>query len=50
MNSIMEWFFRTVGRVALDNFLLNGRGQIERILKEFVAFYTSQRPHQGIRQ
>ena len=50
MNSIMERFFRTVRREALDNFLLIGRSQIERILEEYVAFYNSQRPHQGIQQ
>jgi hypothetical protein len=38
---------RTVRRGALDNFLLIGRSQIERILEEYVAFYNSQRPHQG---
>ena len=46
MNSVMERFFRTVRREALDNFLLIGRRQIERILEENVAFYNSQRPHQ----
>ena len=50
MNSIMERFFNTVRREALDNFLLIGRSQIERILEEYVAFYNSQRPHRGIQQ
>jgi hypothetical protein len=35
---------------ALDNFLLTGRSQIERILDEYVDFYNGQRPHQGIQQ
>ena len=48
MNSIMERFFRTVRREALDNFLLLGRNQIQGILEEYVAFYNTQRPHQGI--
>jgi hypothetical protein len=39
-----------VRREALDNFLLIGRAQIEAILEEYVAFYNTQRPHQGIRQ
>jgi hypothetical protein len=39
-----------VRREALDNFLLIGRAQIERILEEYIAFYNSQRPHQGIQQ
>jgi hypothetical protein len=50
MNSIMERFFESLRREALDNFLLIGRGQIERILEEYIAFYNSQRPHQGIQQ
>ncbi len=50
MNSIMERFFRTVRREALDNFLLLGRDQIQGILEEYIAFYNTQRPHQGIRQ
>ena len=50
MNSIMERFFRTARREALDNFLLLSRNQIQGILQEYVAFYNTQRPHQGIRQ
>ena len=50
MNSIMERFSGSVRREALDNFLLIGRAQIEAILEEYVAFYNTQRPHQGIRQ
>jgi hypothetical protein len=50
MNSIMERFFGSVRREALDNFLLIGRNQVQRILDEYVAFYNGQRPHQGIQQ
>jgi hypothetical protein len=50
MNSIIEHFFRSVTREALDNVLLVRRGQIERILEEYVAYYNSQLPHQGIQQ
>jgi len=50
MNSIIERFFRSVRREALDNFLLTGKHQVQRILDEYVAFHNSQRPHQGIRQ
>jgi putative transposase len=39
MNSILERFFRSVRRKALDNFLLIDRDQIERILEECVAYY-----------
>ena len=50
MNSIMERFCRTVRREALDNFLLLGRNQIQGILEEYIAFYNTHRPHQGIHQ
>jgi transposase InsO family protein len=50
MNSTIERFFGSVRREALDNFLLIGRAQIEAILEEYVAFYNTQRPHQGFRQ
>jgi transposase InsO family protein len=50
MNSILERFFGSVRRETLDNFLLIGRTQIETILEEYVTFYNSQRPHQGIQQ
>ena len=50
MNSIMERFFRTVRREALDIFLLLSRDQIQGILEEYIIFYNTQRPHQGIHQ
>jgi len=40
----------TLNREALDNFLLLGRDQIQGILEEYIAFYNTQRPHQGIHQ
>ena len=49
-NGIIERFFRTVRREALDNFLLLGRDQIQGILQEYIVFYNTQRPHQGIQQ
>jgi hypothetical protein len=50
MNSIMERIVGTVRREALDNFLLTGKSQVQRILDEYVAFYNGQRPHQGLEQ
>ena len=50
MNSIMERFFGSLRREALDYFLLLGRSQIERILEEYLTYYNSQRPHQGLKQ
>jgi hypothetical protein len=40
MNSIIERFFRSVRREALDNYLLIGRCQLERILEEYVPSIT----------
>jgi transposase InsO family protein len=34
MNSVIERFFRTLRREGLDNFLLPGRSQIQRIPEE----------------
>jgi len=39
-----------VRQEALDNFILFGQGQIKRIFTEYVEYYNSQRPHQGIGQ
>lgn len=50
INSIMERLFRTVRREALDNFLLTGKSQVQKILEEYIACYNGQRPHQGIQQ
>jgi hypothetical protein len=50
MNSVMEWFFESVSREALDNFLLFGANQIGKNPEEYVAFYNCQQPHLGIQQ
>ena len=47
---VLDPTFGSLRREALDNFLLIGRAQIERILEEYVTFYNSQRPHQGLQQ
>jgi hypothetical protein len=50
IKGVVERCFGSLRREALDNFLLIGRSQIEAILEERLAFYKSQRPHQGIQQ
>jgi|WetSurMetagenome_2_1015567.scaffolds.fasta_scaffold190734_2 hypothetical protein len=35
---------------ALENVLLIGRGHVEEIFEKYLAFYKSQRPHEGIQQ
>jgi transposase InsO family protein len=50
MNSVMERFFGSLRREAIDYSLIIGRNHIETILKEHVTFYNSQWPHLGIQQ
>ena len=48
MNSFAERFIGTMRRECLDRFLIFNESQLRRILKEFIVFYNSSRPHQGI--
>lgn len=50
MNSIAERFIGTVRGEALDRFLIINEKQISNILTEYVRFYNSKRPHQGLDQ
>ena len=33
---------------CLDHLILFGQGHLERALREYVAHYNSERPHQGL--
>ena len=50
MNSIAERFVGTVRREALDYYLHISEKQIMSILREYIEYYNSKRPHQGIDQ
>ena len=50
MNSIAERFVGSVRRETLDYYLLINEKQIIKILHEYIAYYNSKRPHQGIEQ
>jgi len=50
MNAIAERFVGSIRREALDYFILLHENQIKNILKEYITYYNSQRPHQGIAQ
>jgi hypothetical protein len=39
-----------VRRECLDHVIVLGEGQLRRILREYVAFFNTARPHQGLRQ
>jgi|GEM_PF-453102 len=49
MNSIAERFVRTVRNEAIDNFVILNQNQLGKILTEFITFYNTKRPHQGIK-
>jgi len=50
MNAIAERFVGSVRREALDYFILFQENQIKNILKDYITYYNSLRPHQGIAQ
>ena len=50
MNALAERFVGSIRREALDYYLLISEKQIEGILDEYINYYNSKRPHQGIDQ
>jgi transposase InsO family protein len=50
MNAIPERFIGSVRREALDYYLILNRHQICNILTEYISYYNTIRPHQGIKQ
>ena len=50
MNAISERFIRSIRQEALDYFLLIGERQIYPIIKSYIDYYNSKRPHQGLDQ
>jgi len=50
MNSIAERFIGSVRREALDYFLIMNKKQLKNIQTEYIDYYNSMRPHQGIGQ
>ena len=50
MNSIAERFVGSIRREALDFYLLINERQIRKILSEYIEYYNTKRPHQGIDQ
>jgi putative transposase len=50
MNSIAERFVQSVRREGLDFFLVISEKQIRGILTEYIEYYNTLRPHQGIDQ
>jgi transposase InsO family protein len=50
MNAISERFVRSIRQEALDYFLMIGEKQIYEIIKAYIDYYNSKRPHQGLQQ
>jgi transposase InsO family protein len=50
MNALAERFVGSIRREALDYYLLISEKQIQRILNEYISYYNSKRPHQGLDQ
>jgi transposase InsO family protein len=50
MNALAERFVGSVRRESLDYYLLIREKQIMNILKKYIDYYNSKRPHQGLEQ
>ncbi len=49
-NATCERFLGSVRRECLDHVLVLGEGQLRRVLREYVVYFNTARPHQGIGQ
>ncbi|CAA9568352.1 MAG: hypothetical protein AVDCRST_MAG18-1699 [uncultured Thermomicrobiales bacterium] len=49
-NAACERFLGSVRREYLDHVLVLGEGQLRRVLREYMAYFNTARPHQGIGQ
>ena len=50
VNSVAERWIRSIRQEALDYFIIFNEKQLRNIIIEFINYYNSQRPHQGIDQ
>ena len=50
MNAIAERFIGSVRREILDHFIIIGQHQLYQLLKAYIGYYNTKRPHQGIEQ
>ena len=46
-NAICERFLESVRRECLDHVLILGERHLRRVLREYVAYFNQERPHQG---
>ncbi len=50
LNPICERFLGSVRRECLDHVIILGEDHLRRVLKEYVSYFNTSRPHQGIQQ
>ena len=48
MNAFAERWVQSIKRECLDHLILFGQAHLERVLREYVAHYHTERPHQGL--
>ena len=49
-NAICERFLGSVRRECLDHLLILSEAHLRRVVREYVAYFNSARPHQGLQQ
>jgi len=49
-NATCERFLGSVRRECLDHILILSEGHLRRVLREYVAYFNTARPHQGLEQ
>jgi putative transposase len=49
-NAICERFWGSLRRECLDFFILLGERHLYRVVKEYVGYFNTARPHQGVGQ
>jgi hypothetical protein len=49
-NAFTERWVRTVRQECLDHLLIVNESHLRRVLQEFLAYYNTRRPHQGLEQ
>jgi hypothetical protein len=50
VNAFAECWVRTLRSECLDQLLIINEAHLRRVLNEYLAYYTSRRPHQSLNQ
>jgi transposase InsO family protein len=49
-NAFAEWWIRSVREECLDKVLIINQAHLRRVMHEYVTFFNTARPHQGLDQ